>query len=70
MQGGVMCIRLGDSTIEYSDDFRLYLTTKMRNPHYPPELCTKVRSTSYRCSSHAAVLLRLDMMVLLVAEMT
>lgn len=28
--------------IEYSDDFRFYVTTKLRNPHYLPELSTKV----------------------------
>lgn len=41
-QGGSMCIRLGDSTIEYSKDFRFYITTKLRNPHYPPETAVKV----------------------------
>ena len=41
-QGGTMCIRLGDTTIEYSKDFRLYITTKLPNPHYLPETATKV----------------------------
>lgn len=41
-QGGVNCIRLGDSTIEYSSDFRFYITTKLRNPHYLPEIAVKV----------------------------
>ncbi|XP_030279356.1 dynein heavy chain 12, axonemal [Sparus aurata] len=41
-QGGVDCIRLGESVIEYSCDFRFYITTKLRNPHYLPELATKV----------------------------
>jgi dynein heavy chain len=41
-QGGVMCIRLGDSTIEYSKDFRFYITTKLPNPHYLPETAVKV----------------------------
>ncbi|KAI9190103.1 hypothetical protein H9P43_001536 [Blastocladiella emersonii ATCC 22665] len=40
--GGSICIRLGDSTIEYSPNFKLYITTKLRNPHYLPELQTKV----------------------------
>jgi dynein heavy chain len=35
-------IRLGDNIVEYSKEFRLYVTTKMRNPHYLPELSTKV----------------------------
>ena len=44
LTGGVWCIRLGESIIEYSNDFRFYITTKLRNPHYLPELATKVRS--------------------------
>ena len=42
-QGGSLCIKLGDSTIEYSNDFRFYMTTKLRNPHYLPETAVKVR---------------------------
>jgi len=38
----VDCIRLGDATIEYSDQFRFYITTKLRNPHYLPEVSVKV----------------------------
>ncbi|XP_034168074.2 LOW QUALITY PROTEIN: dynein axonemal heavy chain 12 [Pangasianodon hypophthalmus] len=41
-QGGMDCIRLGESVIEYSSEFRFYITTKLRNPHYLPELATKV----------------------------
>jgi len=41
-QGGVNCIRLGDSTVEYSEHFRFYITTKLRNPHYLPEVSVKV----------------------------
>jgi len=40
--GGVECIRLGDATIEYQSDFKFYITTKLRNPHYLPELQVKV----------------------------
>lgn len=36
---GSLQIRLGDSVIEYNDKFRFYITTKMRNPHYAPEVC-------------------------------
>ena len=38
----MMCIRLGDATIEYNNDFRFYITTKLRNPHYLPETSVKV----------------------------
>eukprot|EP00775_Hariotina_reticulata_P006671 gene6671-6895_t len=41
-QQGALCIKLGDAVVEYSDGFRFYITTKLRNPHYAPELCTKV----------------------------
>uniref|UniRef100_A0A2K5C563 Dynein axonemal heavy chain 12 n=1 Tax=Aotus nancymaae TaxID=37293 RepID=A0A2K5C563_AOTNA len=41
-QGGIECIRLGEVIIEYSFDFKFYITTKLRNPHYMPELATKV----------------------------
>ena len=41
-QGGALCIKLGDTTVEYSEEFKFYITTKLRNPHYAPELCTKV----------------------------
>ena len=34
--GGVEMIRLGDKVIEYSKDFKLFITTKLRNPHYLP----------------------------------
>ena len=40
--GGVECIRLGDATIEYQKEFKFYITTKLRNPHYLPELQVKV----------------------------
>nr|CAD7400377.1 unnamed protein product [Timema cristinae] len=41
-QGGALCIKLGDSIVEYNVHFRLYITTKLRNPHYLPEVAVKV----------------------------
>ncbi|CAL8107738.1 unnamed protein product [Calicophoron daubneyi] len=41
-QGGALCIKLGDSVVEYSTEFRFYMTTKLRNPHYLPETAVKV----------------------------
>ena len=40
--GGCDYIKLGENVIEYSKDFKLYITTKLRNPHYLPEIATKV----------------------------
>ena len=44
--GGVDCIQIGDAIIEYNNEFRLYIATESRNPHFPPEIAVKVRSTS------------------------
>ncbi|XP_077305116.1 dynein axonemal heavy chain 3 [Lithobates pipiens] len=41
-QQGVDYIRLGENIIEYSKDFRLYMTTRLRSPHYLPEVAVKV----------------------------
>ncbi len=41
-QGARKLIRLGDSDVDYDDLFKLYMTTKMPNPHYLPEVCIKV----------------------------
>uniref|UniRef100_A0A2C9JD05 AAA+ ATPase domain-containing protein n=1 Tax=Biomphalaria glabrata TaxID=6526 RepID=A0A2C9JD05_BIOGL len=41
-QSGVEMIMMGDQALEYNKDFRFYITTKLRNPHYLPEISTKV----------------------------
>ena len=46
-QGGLLCIKLGDQVVEWSKDFKFYITTKYRNPHYLPELSTKVTLVNY-----------------------
>ncbi|XXQ39846.1 AAA+ ATPase domain-containing protein [Plasmodiophora brassicae] len=46
-QGGRPMIKLGDSTIDYDEAFRLYMTTKMANPHYLPEVCIKVNLINF-----------------------
>eukprot|EP00792_Barthelona_sp_PAP020_P009040 TRINITY_DN3265_c0_g4_i2.p1 TRINITY_DN3265_c0_g4~~TRINITY_DN3265_c0_g4_i2.p1 ORF type:complete len:4140 (+),score=1212.96 TRINITY_DN3265_c0_g4_i2:30-12449(+) len=35
-------IKLGDHLVSYNEDFRLYMTTKLSNPHYSPETSVKV----------------------------
>uniref|UniRef100_A0A8C4P3H8 Dynein axonemal heavy chain 7 n=1 Tax=Dromaius novaehollandiae TaxID=8790 RepID=A0A8C4P3H8_DRONO len=50
-QLGSICIRLGDSTIEYAPDFRFYVTTKLRNPHYLPETSVKVTLLNFMITS-------------------
>ena len=41
-KGASTYIRLGDKELDYSAGFSLYITTKYRNPHYLPEISTKV----------------------------
>ena len=41
-KGNRAMIKIGDNFIEYNDNFRLYITTRLANPHYTPETCTKV----------------------------
>lgn len=50
-QGGTLCIKLGDAIIEYSMDFRFYITTKLRNPHYLPEVTVKVTLLNFMITS-------------------
>ena len=33
---------MGESAIEYSEHFRFFITTKLPNPHYLPEVAVKV----------------------------
>ncbi len=47
-QNNMDYIRLGDHIIEYSRDFTFYITTRLRNPHYLPEVSVKVSE----CSLH------------------
>ena len=35
-------IKFGENMIDYHSDFKFYLTTKMPNPHYTPEICVQV----------------------------
>lgn len=45
--GGRRLIRFADSDIDYDDNFRLYITTKIPNPHYLPEVFIKVNIINF-----------------------
>ncbi|XP_021206053.2 dynein axonemal heavy chain 6 isoform X1 [Bombyx mori] len=47
LQAGRLLIHLGDSDIEYDTNFRLYMTTKLANPHYLPEICIQVTLVNF-----------------------
>ncbi|KAG9480610.1 hypothetical protein GDO78_012200 [Eleutherodactylus coqui] len=62
VSGGRTLIRLGDSDIDYDKNFRFYMTTKMPNPHYLPEVCIKVTIINFTVTRSGLEdqLLRLD----------
>ncbi|CAN0120098.1 unnamed protein product [Ectocarpus sp. 6 AP-2014] len=46
-QGNREVVRLGDKELDWSHDFRLYITTKLGNPHYTPEVSTKTTVVNF-----------------------
>ena len=46
-QQGRVLIRLGDTDVDYSEDFKFYITSTLPNPHYPPEVCIKVTIVNF-----------------------
>lgn len=42
IQGGQELIKLGDVVVPFSSEFRLYLTTRLANPLYSPEVSVKL----------------------------
>ncbi|XP_036594745.1 dynein heavy chain 1, axonemal [Trichosurus vulpecula] len=49
-QQGNLVLKLGDSVIPYHEDFRMYITTKLPNPHYTPEISTKLTLINFTLS--------------------
>ena len=47
VRAGMKLIKLGENEFEYSDDFRLYFTTKLANPSYTPEIMSKTMVINY-----------------------
>eukprot|EP00163_Fabomonas_tropica_P006841 TRINITY_DN1642_c0_g2_i1.p1 TRINITY_DN1642_c0_g2~~TRINITY_DN1642_c0_g2_i1.p1 ORF type:complete len:1585 (+),score=560.99 TRINITY_DN1642_c0_g2_i1:482-4756(+) len=52
-QGASLLIRIGDSTLEYEPDFRLYISTNLPNPKYTPETAVKVLLLNFTITSDA-----------------
>ena len=46
-QGGRLLIRLGEQDVDYDENFCLFLTTKLPNPHYLPDVCIKTAIVNF-----------------------
>jgi dynein heavy chain len=44
---GTWSIKIGENIVEFNKTFRIYITTKMRNPHYLPEVSTKINLVNF-----------------------
>ena len=44
---GELCVKIGDNEVPYNERFKLYITTRMQNPHYTPEVSTKVNVVNF-----------------------
>ncbi|XP_065685160.1 dynein axonemal heavy chain 1 isoform X1 [Hydra vulgaris] len=64
-QSGNMVIKLGDAVIPYHEEFKFYITTKHPNPHYTPEVSTKVTIVNFTLSPSG---LEDQLLALVVAE--
>ncbi|XP_036671579.3 dynein axonemal heavy chain 3 isoform X3 [Drosophila suzukii] len=63
-KGGVF-IKSGDQMIEYNPNFRLYITTCLRNPRYPPEVMVMVTVLNFMITEQG---LREQLLAIVVAH--
>lgn len=47
LRGNQLVINIGDTEIEYNENFRLYMSTPLANPHFLPEICIKVNIINF-----------------------
>lgn len=53
--GGRLLMKLGDKEVEYSPEFSFYIATKLSNPHYSPEICTKTTIVNFAVKEQVCV---------------
>ncbi|WIA33430.1 hypothetical protein OEZ86_006562 [Tetradesmus obliquus] len=42
-----LLVKIGDKEVDFSPEFKLYITTKLANPHYTPEVSTKAMIVNF-----------------------
>eukprot|EP00913_Durusdinium_trenchii_P009754 g9162.t1 len=45
--GGTLSLKVGDNVLDYNPAFMFYITTKLSNPHYTPEVSTKTTIVNF-----------------------
>ncbi|XP_041348477.1 dynein heavy chain 3, axonemal-like isoform X2 [Gigantopelta aegis] len=51
-QNGLDYIKIGENVVEFSKDFKFYITTRLRNPHYLPEVSIKITLLNFMITPH------------------
>ena len=51
VKGGETMMKIGEKMIPYDERFKLYMTTKLPNPHYMPDICIKVTLINFGITS-------------------
>lgn len=46
--GKIQTVKIGEKEIEWHKNFKLYITTRFSNPHYTPEVSTKVTVVNFQ----------------------
>jgi len=46
-EDGILKLKIGDRPVEYNDKFKLFMTTKIANPHFLPEVSTKLQLVNF-----------------------
>jgi len=44
---GRLYIKMSDKLLPYNENFRFFITTKLRNPYYPPEIFTRTTVVNF-----------------------
>lgn len=43
----MLLLKMGDHSVQYHPGFRFFMTTKLPNPHYAPEISTKATIVNF-----------------------